>query len=333
MVVHAALLHRLDVVNTWNWHLYSFQLPLISGGVRDGLLVRFIQSDGDEKWGEVAPLPGRSRETLSEALAQLLQLLNTGKTTEEELFPSVQFGLESALSPLLQATAPLYALLSGSDPDTVLRQADIAAEQGYTIVKVKVSSFSRDVGRRIIDRLKSRFRIRVDCNSAFSFDDALALFSPFDPSIFDYIEDPTHELDRLPEFPYPFALDETISKYRSLPLHSYRNLYGFILKPTILGGEKKCAPYIEFAQKHQLKVVFSPAFESGLGLLQILFLAKKFNLVSDSIGLDTHRYLKQDILSPAVNFNTPLLTIAQAPRINLQLLTEIAHGKCELPSL
>ncbi len=161
----------------------------------------------------------------------------------------------------------------------------------------------------------------------------MSLFSPFDQRIFDYIEDPTFEIDQLAHFPFPFALDETVDLYQSLPIHSYSNLYGFILKPTILGGEKGCKPYIEFAKKHSLKIVFSPAFESGLGLLQILSLAKKLNLTTDPIGLDTYRYLKYDLLSPAVNFSAPILTMTHLPSINRKILTEIAHGKCSLPNL
>lgn len=313
-------------MNRVEWKIYSFRLPFLAGKFRDGLLIHFPEKN---RWGEIAPLPGRSKETLPQALAQLLKFLNTGRT-DEELFPSVQFGLEQTLSSPVTVSAPLYALLSG-DSKSVLRQAEVAADQGYTTVKLKASSLSLNDCHSVIHSLKERFRLRVDCNSAFTFEEALRLFEPFDKNIFDYIEDPTFELERLSEFPYPFALDETVLQYRKFG--EIPNLYGFILKPTILGGKKGCAPLVEFAKKNNLKVVFSPAFESGLGLLQILSLAKEFNLISDPIGLDTHRYLKEDLLKPAVNFNIPQLTIATAPQINFDLLTEIAHGTCDLSSL
>ncbi|MGC1879280.1 MAG: o-succinylbenzoate synthase [Rhabdochlamydiaceae bacterium] len=315
-----------------NWHIYSFQIPLVGGGVRKGLILRLIDRCGEEKWGEIAPLPGRSKETFDQALSQLLSLLSTG-IVKEELFPSVQFGLENALSfPLPSATAPLYAFLHGQ-PDEILQRAKIACDTGYTVAKLKISSLTIDVAAHLISALKDRFRLRVDCNSAFSFEEAISLFSRFDPAIFDYIEDPTFEVSRLTDFPFSFALDETVCNYLTLPIQTYSHLYGFILKPTILGGKKGCAPLIEYAQKHNLKVVFSPSFESGLGLLQIVSLANHFNLLSDPLGLDTHRYLQQDLLLPSVNFNTPKLTITAPPQIDTRVLQEVSHGECELPDL
>jgi o-succinylbenzoate synthase len=326
VAVHTPLLHRLDALKEVKWKIYSFRLPLLTGSFREGILLHFPQ---ENRWGEIAPFPGRSKESLPQALAQLLKLLKTGKT-DEELFPSVQFGLERALSSPVAVSAPLYALLSG-DRKTILHQANVALDQGYTTVKLKISSLSLNDSRDIIHNLKERFRLRVDCNSAFTFDQALRIFEPFDKTIFDYIEDPTFELKRLSEFPYPVALDETVLQYRQFD--KLPNLYGFILKPTILGGKKGCTPLVEFAKKNQLKVVFSPAFESGLGLLQILALAKEFNLTTEPLGLDTHRYLKHDLLMPAVNFNKAQLTVSTAPQINLDLLTEISHGTCDLPSV
>lgn len=321
MVIYSSVLYRLDALN---WTIYSFRLPLIPYGFRQGLLVHL----GEERWGEISPFPGRSRETLTEAFTQLKQWLTEGKI-QGELYPSVQFGLESAHSPPFTASAPLYALLNG-DLETMYKQADRAECQGYRIVKLKISHLSIDRAQMIIHRLKHRFRLRIDCNCAFTFNEIMTLLSPFDKNIFDYIEDPTFELPSLSQFPFPFALDETVSLFRSLPLHAYPNFYGFILKPTLLGGTKGCLPYLEYASRHQRKIVFSPTFESGLGLLQILFLAKKLHLTTDPIGLDTARYLKQDLLDPAIDFNVPFLTIQDVPRINKNLLTKVAHGKCAM---
>ena len=301
------------------WKIYSFELPLVTGGIRKGLAVQL--SDG---WGEVAPYPGRSQETIDQAIEQLLRVLSG---EEEKLLPSVQFGLESALSHFQPVKAPLYAFLNGS-VEEILRRAEASFAQGYRTAKVKISTLSVDAAIGLLNRLKDRFRLRVDCNNAFSFRDAVSIFSRFEPSVFDYIEDPTRETSRLAEFPYPFALDETIS---SLPIDTYPQLYGFILKPTVLGGKKGCAPFIQLAKKHNLKVVFSPVFESGLGLLQILNVASHFGLLSEPIGLDTHRYLAQDVLLPSINFNTPIISVESPPEVNPSILQEIAHGKCQLP--
>ncbi len=235
-----------------SWKIYSFELPLVTGSVRKSLAVQL--HDG---WGEVAPYPGRSRETTDQALEQLLRILSQGK--EEKLLPSVQFGLESALSPFQPVKASLYAFLNGS-VEEVLHRAEAAFAKGYRSAKVKISTLSVDAAIGLLNRLKDRFRLRVDCNSTFSFRDAVSIFSHFDPTIFDYIEDPTFETSRLAEFPYPFALDETIS---SLPIDTYSQLYGFILKPTILGGKRDAHPSCNW-QKNTISKSFSaPSLKVG----------------------------------------------------------------------
>ncbi len=317
MALHTPFLYWMDAVKTWK--IYSFEIPYVAGGIRKGILI----NTDNNRWAEISPLPGRSKETFDEALQQLIRFF-AGKH-KGDLFPSVQFGLESLNSaPFEPMQTSTYALLSGT-PDEVLRQAKVAAKQGYATVKLKVSSFSIQLAQELIHTLQKQFRLRIDCNSAFSFRDAISLFSPFAIDDFDYIEDPTFETDRLREFTHPFALDETVTNFHQMGLENTPQLYGFILKPTILGGKKGCAPYVEYAKQHKLKVVFSPAFESGLGLMQILKLAKEFAL-EGLVGLDTYRYLKHDLLHPSVNFSTPRLTIDTHPQINPLLLTEIARG-------
>lgn len=313
MVVHTPLLHRLDAV------IYSYSLPLLQGGMREGLVLRL-----DDRWGDICPYPGRSHETLSQCFDQLMALINGNN--QVDFFPSVQFALENIRStPRFPIAAPLYAFLTGT-PDEILYKADQVEKQGYTVAKVKISSL--ETGKKLLDALNGRFRLRIDCNHAFSFDDAVELFSPY---TFDFIEDPIFETDRLPEFPFPFALDEHLAMIPFSLMDTYPHLRALILKPTILGGQKGCAPFIEYAQKRNLKIIFSPAFESGLGLLQILFLSQHLNLMSEPLGLDTYRFLKSDFLMQPLDFSSPVMKISDLPQINSSALKEIAHGKCQLP--
>ncbi len=287
--------------------------------------------DGGSRWGEIAPYPGRSRETLEEASVQLVRFLKGEHSLD--LFPSVQCGLEAALCRLpLPREASLYALLSGT-PEEVMEQAARAAREGYTTVKLKVSSFSIPEAQAVIRELLPVFRVRVDCNSAFTFGQAVELFSPFDQQDFDYIEDPTHETGKLSAFTHPFALDETVVQYRHFPPAAHPQLKALILKPTLLGGRKGCAPFVAYAEEHNLKVVFSPAFESGVGLLHILAIAQAFGRSSDLIGLDTHRHLEYDLLDTGICFNTPRFCCTSVPGINPIYLTEVAHGTDPLPAL
>lgn len=331
MALHTSLLHRLDALTLVQWKIYSYQMPFIAGGVREGLLIYTKNGSGEERWAEAAPFPRRSAETVDLALQQLIGLFRGEQVGV--ILPSVQFALESLLgTPFEPTTARLYSFLNGT-PDVVLKQGEMAKEQGYDTVKLKVSDFSVEDAQRVIGLLQKDFRLRVDCNNQFTLEQANAIFAPFDPAIFDCVEDPTFETERLAEFTHPLAIDEHVAECLKWPLQTYSNLWGFILKPSILGGKKGCAPLIDYAKKHKLKIVFSPAFESGIGLLQILTLAKQCNALGELIGLDTARYLKYDLILPAINFSTPKLTVLSFPQVNQQLLTEVAHGTGPLPHL
>ena len=304
MVVHSSLLHRMDAVSSWE--IYSFSIPLTLGGDRKGFVIRL-----GKKWAEVAPFPGRSSESLEEAMGQLLAFFQEGK--KEHLVPSVQFGIENLFrTPLYPLKASTYAFLNAKE----------AQHLRHTTIKIKIGSLTIEEAQTLISALSKQFRLRVDCNSAFSFQEALTLFEPFDPTLFDYIEDPTYELQHLPEFTHPFALDETLVQYETPP----KNFYGYILKPTILGGKKGCLPFVEYAKMHKLKVILSPAFETGLGLLQILKLGQELDLLNEQIGLDTHRFLTYDILSEQLHFNTPEVTIIREAKVDLNRLKKIAEG-------
>src|ERR1700722_16533069 len=110
--------------------LHSYQIPLTSGQIRSGILVKLTDEEGNPGWGDIVPLPKWSKETLDESLSQLIQqkpaILEidwTALTCFKELlqlslYPSVTFGLESALLSLL-APLPAHvvstsALLMGS---------------------------------------------------------------------------------------------------------------------------------------------------------------------------------------------------------------------------
>src|SRR5215213_270707 len=102
--------------------LYRFSLPLsrpLTLGEatlrrREGLLLRLSGDDGSEGWGETAPLPGFSKESLDEAASQLRRLAgamvghevtndwidrNGAYSRELECMapaPSARFGFDSA---------------------------------------------------------------------------------------------------------------------------------------------------------------------------------------------------------------------------------------------
>ena len=151
--------------------LYRYELPL-SEPVRlketalrhrEGLLIELASDEGAVGWGEAAPLPGFSRESLDEVTGQLRHL--AGSTVDFEgafareldLAPSARFGFELALWDLYAAssgkalpelvtsrprtTVTINALISS--PDHAIEEALRARAAGYEAVKLKVGGMSR----------------------------------------------------------------------------------------------------------------------------------------------------------------------------------------------
>lgn len=93
----------------------------------DGLLVR-LQQGKRQGWGEIAPLPKFSQETLAQATQATLAWLKSwqvGKTPADSPLPSVAFGLSCALAeckqcPPLQADYRKAPLCSGN-PDKLFQ--------------------------------------------------------------------------------------------------------------------------------------------------------------------------------------------------------------------
>lgn len=224
--------------------LYRYKL-----GKREGLIVRW-----DDGFGEIAPLPGFSKETLEEAEIEAKSWILENRPPA---LPSVRFGIASAQRPLQSVKLPLCAL---------------GSKKGFPTVKLKLGHLSiPDAVHLVKEHLGQT--LRLDCNKAWSLEQALEFASHFKPADFDYMEEPVHS--QLIEFSkktkFPIALDESIhTDWSQIP-----TLKTIVVKPTIVG----------FIPKIPLKynLVLSSSYESGLGLIHIANLAKG----KLPIGLDT----------------------------------------------
>ena len=92
---------------------FTFKPILIdSRYFRKGILLNVRNQNNEEAQAEISPLPGHSRESLEDALEQLANIKRRVHTTwwtkdalphleSWRLFPSVHFGLKSALLDLI----------------------------------------------------------------------------------------------------------------------------------------------------------------------------------------------------------------------------------------
>ena len=179
--------------------LYHYSLPFRGGGLREGFLLH-LREQGEEGWGEIAPLPGFSRESLEEAFEDFC--------TYRYTLPSVQFGVYSALCDLRGRVS--------------LRAVPIK-------IKVKVGDLTLRECLRVINPAPTSY-MRVDFNRRWSLHEALSFAEHF--SEVEYFEEPLLPGEDARLFPYPVALDESLREGAFPP---YPNVVAHVIKPTMHG--------------------------------------------------------------------------------------------------
>ena len=251
--------------------------------------------------------------------------------------PSVSFAFESAALHLRAAAAGipvhrtlaqqpaetlyLNALLTGSVEEAALRAGECAT-QGYTAVKLKTGAVTveEDIARvqAVRAALGPDIALRLDANRAWDFETATVFANAVRDCAIAYIEEPLCEPARLPEFfrktGMPYAVDETLCGIatRTGPREFHDIIVGAeaaILKPT-LSHFPGMANALLLGAIPAKTVVFSAAFESGVGLAAIAAYAAAYGTPGIAVGLDTHRWLENDLLERALDFAKPSVCLA-----------------------
>jgi o-succinylbenzoate synthase len=340
-----------------SYDLYHYSLPfsrpLVLEGTtlhhREGLLLRLSGDDGSEGWGESAPLPGFSRESLDEAAEQLRRLAGsmTGRGATEDWVnphgeyvrklgraaPSVRFGLELAVwnlcaayygkilsqlvAPSPRAVVPVNRLLAGSLVE-VLEEARHMRNAGYSSVKLKVGArtVAEDVGlaRSLGEEFGDVITLRLDANRAWSYEVA-AEFLRAAPRC-EYVEEPLADPARLPDlvrdFGVPVALDESLLEMDLEALDQHRYAQAFVLKPTLLGGISRTLRVAERARSLGVTPVVSSAYESGIGTAALVALSAGIGDRPVAAGLDTYRMVEGDVLEMPLRLPAPSVDVREA---------------------
>ena len=227
--------------------LYHYSRPF-QGNLRAGILIRLESEKGQIGWGEVAPLPGFSKETLEEALEDLIE----GNDSD---YPSVQWGHAAAMLDLMN---PIEV---ESIPVRKLRQD-----------KIKIGHLSLVEAIQKIETLKP---VGVDMNQKWPLEDALILADHF-PHL-DYFEEPLKKGEDHAQFPHPVALDESL---RQSDISTYPNVKLHVIKPTLHGYPlPKMVKGVDF--------ILSSSYESEIGIYQIAKLAFRLKIPLKPMGLGT----------------------------------------------
>lgn len=287
----------------------SFEPILIdSRCFRKGILLTLTTHNDKKTTAEISPLPGFNKETFEDALHQLQNLKRRLVTTwwtrqavyyleNLGLYPSVFFGVESALldllDPLPESELPSsYGFLLGS-PQEILDQTSILEKEGFYHVKVKLGHLIPEIAHQIIQKIGNKFRLRIDLNRKWSFEETSQFCAQYPPDFFEYIEEPVSKFQDLEHFSFPFALDETLRQnvnFSSILQSKY--LKAFIIKPTLT---YPIYPLLNLAASQvnkKLEIVLTSSFESIVGISQIRNLIQRLNLPKTYHGLDTLRYFE-----------------------------------------
>jgi len=218
-------------VNSVQYKIYKrrFKKPLTtvrgSWSTRHGVIIRLDADNGMAGFGEAAPLPGFSRETVEEVanafeavLEHLVESEIPGRLEDiaalaaefmPEDIPSGRFALETALCDLAAQLAgkPLARWLSAKAPLVVPVNAMVALPvtdwgavvkkvrdmDGIRTLKLKISG-DMDVDIRQVGEARQWFgpemNLRLDANRSWSMDQAINFLDRTRGVRFEYIEEP-----------------------------------------------------------------------------------------------------------------------------------------------
>lgn len=314
---------------------FPFAVPLKTSQktfeYREGIFLEY--SDDDFScYGEIAPLPGYSAETLKEVRKRISKLEETIRVQldadkpvdslqefykEEELPASIQFGLDSVayqiqahrerknlqefLFPDAMDRIPVNALGS-LQSEEYLQEIRQHIADGFGTIKFKIGmDFNAELER--LQKIQSEFpdlTIRLDANQSWSTETALRHFQKLESIDIEYCEEPLQNatpenFELLNEHTQiPLALDESLSRHSYWP-----NLLPFtsylIIKPMILGNFTKNFETKRLADTHNNKAVFTTSLESGVGRHITAILASGLGSPQTAHGLSTGNLLTKDI--------------------------------------
>ena len=344
---------NIDVFEIYRYSL-EFKEPLQLKGQtlnsREGLIVRLCSANGAEGFGEIAPLPGFSRETLDQARAQIQVLkaklsgaaipanfrsLNghiTAWLDDPNLKPSVRFGLEAAILNLMasdkhmtlhkligkttHAKVRINGLLSGTI-EQLAHHAQSLIEAGFKELKLKVSADVDEAIKQvqsINEIVYGKALLHLDVNQAWSYDEAVSFGKAIGCDAVSYIEEPFKDAKRIPEFfnetLIPVALDESLQRLTLEEIRSIPGVYTLILKPTLLGGIERTWQLIQQGEDCALDAVISSSFESSLGIWTLANLAGTVAHGSISAGLDTLKWFESDLLNIPIDIQRGAMDIS-----------------------
>jgi o-succinylbenzoate synthase len=346
---------------------YTYQLPFktpfrLAGkkfAYREGIILTF--NDGKvEAYGEIAPLPGFSEESLDQVTEvlkmnadHLQQTISSGKGSQTlrvldqiHKFPSLSFGLDTLLHDLeakkkgvslgkhlfpdFPGSVKANATLPLNETAKTIASAKVLIKKGFGTLKVKVGEdFNAEF--KVLQALRNQFpdiNIRIDANQAWTQEEAIRHLKALESMNIEYCEQAVakENLAALAEVkthsPVAIAADESVrNKKQALELSEKKAANLFVLKPVLLGTFDNIFVTKGISDTHNIETVFTTSLESVVGRAAIAILAAGLGRRFRAQGLATGNLFKNDV-SDSDWLDKPTIAFPDTPGLGIDLHLE-----------
>ncbi len=314
---------------------FPFAKPFItSKGIfnnREGIILLF-EKDQIQAFGEVAPLPGFSTESLEQIESVLTQnkeylkeafsagdakqIINVLDQIHQ--FPSLSFGLDTLWHDLMSKKVNqslseyLFDLKEGSvvcnsavgiqSEKEIVSLIDRKKKEGFNTFKLKVG---KDINteKSVLEFIRKTYpniKLRVDANQAWDKEIAAKYLNSLEYLDIEYCEQPVlaSNIEDLMwvknRTTIKIAADESLgNKSRAKALIEQNYCDLIILKPALLGLFDNISVTKELAETHNIEVVFTTSLDGIIGRITSAILASGLGTKKYAHGLATGSLLNE----------------------------------------
>ncbi len=343
--------------------------PLVTGAGtfdrRSLILVSATVDCGGDRWvgyGEVAPLPGWSEETVDDSL-HLLESLDVPRDLDSVndlgrampeladravLHAGIELAVLDALSraagqPLAQTlkgdrfggiseSVPVQYTLGALEIGETCRRVSEAAGAGYTVCKLKVGAASAREDLERVEAVLERcpgMRFRLDANGAWSVETAMAMLRRLPAERVELVEQPVDRksfkrlLDAWDGQGPGIAADEScVNRDDAMQCLEDGRVSALVIKPAALGGLLAASRLIECALDSGVDVIISNLMESAVGRMAAAHLASAWPQLPGPHGLATGSWLARDLLDGGEQIVDARLQLPDGPGIGFDPVLE-----------
>lgn len=325
-------------------------------GFADNLIVRVLDAEGVEGWGEAASAPTMTGETLRrmvDAVDETISPRLIGRDVEDRAdwmkaiariagTPAARAAVEVALHDLLgrRRNVPVWRLLegNGSRPAPLIRTlaADSSSEElaplldeGVTHFKVKVGIGDPATEARSLTLLREALgttaHLSADANMAWTLDESSLFVREAAPAALDYLEQPLSAKDisgmaaLALQTDTPLCLDEALSGAQTiLDYHRRSAARGAGLKLLKLGGFSGAIEAEAAARQCAWRTTWaSKIAETSIGCSATLHAAS----ISEDLGWGlslTQDRLAGDLVTESLNSSLAVVRPPEGPGLGVQ---------------